>query len=306
MGRRLGGARPGRHDARGAGACPRRVPPGSREPAPRAAISRADEQRALLLRVGVDDGAAPDGEPATAVAPIAGGAPRAADRRGGAGETVIAVVPTWRRDIAIEADVTEEVARVRGYETIPAILPHTPMPAWRPSPLAIRDRIRETLAGAGLTEVVSHALVSPRLAERFAWASEIAPVAGGEPRRRPPDPRHEPAVGGPLGAPPALVGQPRRDRLDEPPPRPGRRRDLRDRQGLRRRRRAHPRVVAARRWRSTGAVEEPAWNRPRRVADLDDAKGVIELVCRRLGFAAPTWSRRSPASRSSIPAARRA
>jgi phenylalanyl-tRNA synthetase beta chain len=40
----------------------------------------------------------------------------------------------------------------------------------------------------------------------------------------------------------------------------------------------------------TGAAEEPAWNRPPRAFDLDDAKGVIELVCRRLGFAAPSWS----------------
>ena len=41
----------------------------------------------------------------------------------------------------------------------------------------------------------------------------------------------------------------------------------------------------------TGAFEEPAWNRPRRPADLDDAKGVIELVCHRLGFDDPTYSR---------------
>ena len=34
---------------------------------------------------------------------------------------------------------------------------------------ACATAIRETLAGAGLTEVVSHALVSPRLAETFAW-----------------------------------------------------------------------------------------------------------------------------------------
>ena len=46
-----------------------------------------------------------------------------------------AVVPTWRRDLAVEADVIEEIARVRGYETIPPILPHTPMPPYRHGPL---------------------------------------------------------------------------------------------------------------------------------------------------------------------------
>ena len=68
----------------------------------------------------------------------------------GEGEALLAVVPTWRRDLHIEADVAEEVARVRGYEVIPGILPHTPMPPYRPSPLEVRDAIRETLAGAGV------------------------------------------------------------------------------------------------------------------------------------------------------------
>ena len=40
-------------------------------------------------------------------------------------EVLEAVVPTWRRDLAIEADIIEEVARVHGYERVPSILPHT-------------------------------------------------------------------------------------------------------------------------------------------------------------------------------------
>ena len=35
----------------------------------------------------------------------------------------MAIVPTWRRDLAIEADLAEEIARVRGYDEIPPILP---------------------------------------------------------------------------------------------------------------------------------------------------------------------------------------
>src|SRR6185503_1284410 len=96
-------------------------------------------------------------------------------------EALIAVVPTWRRDIAIEADVTEEVARVRGYETIPNILPDTPMPEFRDPPLEVRDAIRETLAGAGFSEVVTHALVSPRIAEAFRWESPLPTVEGSTP-----------------------------------------------------------------------------------------------------------------------------
>jgi phenylalanyl-tRNA synthetase beta chain len=39
----------------------------------------------------------------------------------------------------------------------------------------------------------------------------------------------------------------------------------------------------------TGAAEIPAWNRPARPYDLDDAKGVIELLARRLGLPAPGY-----------------
>jgi phenylalanyl-tRNA synthetase beta chain len=37
----------------------------------------------------------------------------------------------------------------------------------------------------------------------------------------------------------------------------------------------------------TGPAEPPSWNRPARPYDLDDAKGLIELVSRHLGFASP-------------------
>jgi phenylalanyl-tRNA synthetase beta chain len=40
----------------------------------------------------------------------------------------------------------------------------------------------------------------------------------------------------------------------------------------------------------TGAAEIPAWNRPSRPFDLDDAKGVLELVARRLGLPSPRYA----------------
>ena len=42
--------------------------------------------------------------------------------------------------------------------------------------------------------------------------------------------------------------------------------------------------------RLTGAAEPPAWDRPARAYDLDDAKGVLALICRRLGFPEPTFT----------------
>ena len=74
---------------------------------------------------------------------------------------VEAVVPTWRRDLAVEADIAEEIIRVHGYELVPSTLPDTPMPVYRPDPLELRDVVRETLVGAGLTEAVT---IGPRRA----------------------------------------------------------------------------------------------------------------------------------------------
>ena len=77
------------------------------------------------------------------------------------GATLVALVPPHRRDIIIEADVAEEVARLRGYETIPASLPDTLSPPYRPDPRRAVDTIRELLAGRGLSEVVNEELISP-------------------------------------------------------------------------------------------------------------------------------------------------
>jgi phenylalanyl-tRNA synthetase beta chain len=250
--------------------------------------SSTGEQRALLARVGISTDASPAGSAIPNEITVAGD-PKPLSVDAASDEVVVAIVPTWRRDIAIEADLIEEIARIGGYDAIPAILPHTPMPAWRPSPLAARDGVRETLAGAGLTETVSHALVSPRLAETYAWTAETPAVDGGTPAIG--RPIH---VTNPLSADhsvlrPALLGSLveivssnlRHGRADVAIFEIGK---------------GYGRDGDATRewWRlglaMTGALEEPSWNRPRRVADLDDIKGVIELVCQRLGFDAPTWT----------------
>ena len=121
-----------------------------------------DEQRALLARVGIETAPA---APGTRIRVAAGTKPL--DIEPGDAEVVDATVPTWRRDLAVEADIAEEVIRVRGYDLVPATLPHTPMPPYRHDPLEVRDLVRDTLAGAGLTEVVTFALVAPKLVERF-------------------------------------------------------------------------------------------------------------------------------------------
>jgi len=243
-----------------------------------------NEQIYLLSRVGIASGPLSPGE--DAVIPVAAGMKSLAVEA--APDAIVATIPTWRRDIEIEADIAEEVARVDGYDKIPGRLPHTPMPEYRPSPLLTRDRIREALAGAGLTEVVTHALVSPAHAERYAWTFETAPAAGGTPAGGRPIHVTNPLSMDHSVLRPSVVGSLvevaatnlRRGREDIAIYEIGK--GYGDDAG-----------VVREWWRlgiaMTGAAEEPAWNRPARPADLDDVKGVIELVCRRLGLEAPWY-----------------
>jgi phenylalanyl-tRNA synthetase beta chain len=84
--------------------------------------------------------------------------------------SLTAVVPFWRRaDIALPADLVEEVARIVGFETIPATLPeHTVAP---PSPvptLRWEDVTRDALVSGGVSELVTHSLTSTASMKRLA------------------------------------------------------------------------------------------------------------------------------------------
>jgi phenylalanyl-tRNA synthetase beta chain len=237
-----------------------------------------DEQAALLARVGVATEPTPAGSSITiAYQPEPLAVVAAED------EALTAVVPTWRRDITIEADVAEEIARVRGYELTPSVTPDTEMPHFRPSPLEARELVRHTLAGAGLTEVVTTALVSPRHLETFALAREVPSVAGEA------TPGGDPiAVTNPLSRDHSVL---RQNLLGS----------LLDVIGVNLRHgtedvavfeigKGYARTgnVPREWWRLgfalVGAAEPPAWNRRPRPFDLDDAKGLLELLAQRLGF----------------------
>ncbi len=249
-----------------------------------AEISPAD-QRDLLRRVGVETEEAPTGiriQVAAEPKPLVVDPARE--------EVLVAVVPTWRRDLAVEADITEEVARVRGYETTPAHLPDTLMPAYRPAPLRIRETVRQTLAGAGLSEVVTHALVSPPEEAALRW-----PADGDEPAlttalrasagsqitvTNPLSAQHsvlrQHLIGSLLGVLSHNERQGRGDvaifEIGKGYAREGEQPSEWTRLGL----------------LLTGSAEPPSWNRSVRSYDLDDARGLVELLCVRLGLAAPT------------------
>ena len=68
--------------------------------------------------------------------------------------------PSYRFDIAIEEDLIEEVARLHGYENIPAIPPHADL-HMQPDPESRLNHavLRDTLAAQGYQEIVSYSFV---------------------------------------------------------------------------------------------------------------------------------------------------
>jgi phenylalanyl-tRNA synthetase beta chain len=75
---------------------------------------------------------------------------------------VSVAVPAHRADVVAPEDVAEEIARSHGYDRIPGRQPQPALPPYRPDPSEPRHRVRRILAGFGLDEVLTHALVGPR------------------------------------------------------------------------------------------------------------------------------------------------
>lgn len=231
----------------------------------------AAEQAALLARVevGTQPAQPADRVPVTAAGRTADAGP----------EALVAIVPAHRRDLVIEADIAEEVARVRGYETLPGSLPSTPAPAYRPDPRRLVDQLRDWLAGAGLTEVVTHGLVDPVDHARLG-------IAPGDP-------------GTIVAANPVTLehSELRRSLL------PGLLRVVADNQRLRRTDVAvyevgptHLRVLGQPTetpmlgFVLVGASRPATWSSAARPFDVADGKGIVELLAHRLGEAWVSWS----------------
>jgi len=70
--------------------------------------------------------------------------------------------PTCRVDITREIDLVEEIARLDGYDQVPATLPAVSGVARAPEgKRRIEGRLREILNGAGYTEVINYSFIAP-------------------------------------------------------------------------------------------------------------------------------------------------
>jgi phenylalanyl-tRNA synthetase beta chain len=103
-------------------------------------------------------------------------------------------VPYWRRDVRLADDIIEEVARVVGYDQIPAAGLEGRVPPRVPQPLReLRERTKDILVTAGMQEVITYPLVQRSTLESVIEPSVLAsqeplavvnPLNAGEDRLR--------------------------------------------------------------------------------------------------------------------------
>ena len=96
------------------------------------------------------------------------------DAKDGRGWKVVA--PSYRFDMAIEADLIEELARIYGYNRLPVRTPMAATPL-QPAPeneLAMKD-VRRQLVGRGYQEAVTYSFVDPETQKLLD--PEVAPLA---------------------------------------------------------------------------------------------------------------------------------
>ncbi|MCZ3389132.1 MAG: phenylalanine--tRNA ligase subunit beta [Actinomycetia bacterium] len=72
-------------------------------------------------------------------------------------------VPSWRPDLAVPADLVEEVVRLHGYQHIPSELPPAPVSSGLTLGQRLRRRVGVVLAGSGYVEVQSYPFLSPQV-----------------------------------------------------------------------------------------------------------------------------------------------
>lgn len=96
-----------------------------------------------------------------------------------AGDGVASVrVPSWRPDIDREVDLIEEVARLHGYENVERTTPQGHRPATGlTSYQRFRRRVRDVLAGAGLSEAWTTTFLDPADLERAGLPAVAVGVA---------------------------------------------------------------------------------------------------------------------------------
>ncbi len=89
------------------------------------------------------------------------------------GDSLEVQSPYWRADITIAEDLIEEVARIVGYDDVPATLMSTEIPHHEPRvEREVRERLRDALVAAGMQETISYSATSVEALEKVEVRTE--------------------------------------------------------------------------------------------------------------------------------------
>ena len=88
------------------------------------------------------------------------------------GESLLVTPPTWRPDLGDGPDLVEEVARVRGYDQIPSVVPRATAGRGLTHGQRARRTVARTLAATGLVEVLSYPFTSSERHDAFGYSAD--------------------------------------------------------------------------------------------------------------------------------------
>lgn len=96
-------------------------------------------------------------------------------------DSIVAIPPSWRKDLTREVDLIEEVGRIYGFEQIPDNI-NVPMAAsYRPKTDRVIDKVRAVLTAAGFDEAVTPSLVPEPWSDAFSPWTESPPLVSSQP-----------------------------------------------------------------------------------------------------------------------------
>ena len=92
------------------------------------------------------------------------------------GDTLFVTVPGFRVDVFRKEDISEEVARLYGYNNIPTTFPELPAESLNELPnVAIRHKVQDLMAGFGFREAINYSFVGRDSADKLLL-SEDSPL----------------------------------------------------------------------------------------------------------------------------------
>jgi phenylalanyl-tRNA synthetase beta chain len=87
-------------------------------------------------------------------------------------DSVLVTPPSWRPDLVVPVDLVEEVARLKGYAAIPSVVPPAPAGLGLTWEQRARRAVADSLAEAGLVEVLSYPFVGEDQLEALGLSAD--------------------------------------------------------------------------------------------------------------------------------------